>query len=56
MSFPTHIGNKKKDLLVSGIGPTQGLEHTLTVEKVHSISKRNSVLVYITMELIVIYL
>ena len=40
MSFPTHIGNKKKDLLVSGIGPTQGLEHTLTVEKVHSISKK----------------
>ena len=32
-SFSTHIDNKKKDILVLGIGPTQGLEHTLTAEK-----------------------
>ena len=31
MSFPVHIGNKK-NILVLGIGPTQGLEHTLTAE------------------------
>ena len=33
MSFSTHIDNKKRDILVLGIGPTQGLEHTLTAEK-----------------------
>ena len=33
MSFSAHIHNKKKDILVLGIGPTQGLEHTLTAEK-----------------------
>ena len=33
MSSSTHIDNKKKDILVLGIGPTQGLEHTLTAEK-----------------------
>ena len=33
MSFSAHIDNKKKDILVLGIGPTQGLEHTLTAEK-----------------------
>ena len=32
MSFSAHIDNKK-DILVSGICPTQGLEHTLTAEK-----------------------
>ena len=31
------IDNKKKDILVLGKGPTQGLEHTLTVEKMCSI-------------------
>ena len=30
------IDNKKKDFLVLGKGPTQGLEHTLTVEKMCS--------------------
>ena len=48
MSFSAHIDNKKKDILVLGIGPTQGLEHTLTSEKTYSISftvtkKKNSV-------------
>ena len=38
MSFSTHIDNKKKDILVLGIGPTQGLEHTLTAEKMYSIN------------------
>ena len=28
----------KKDILVLGIGPTQGLEHTLTAEKMYSIN------------------
>ena len=32
MSFSAHIDNKKKDIIVLGIGPTQGLEHTLTAE------------------------
>ena len=38
MSFSTHIDNKKKDILVLGIGPTQGLEHTLAAEKMYSIN------------------
>ena len=38
MSSSTHIDNKKKDLLVLGKGPTQGLEHTLTSEKMYSIN------------------
>ena len=33
MSSSAPIDNKKKDILVLGIGPTQGLEHTLTPEK-----------------------
>ena len=37
MSFSAHIDNKKKDMLVLEIGPTQGLEHTLTAEKMYSI-------------------
>ena len=38
MSSSTHIDNKKKDTLVPGKGPTQGLEHTLTAEKMYSIN------------------
>ena len=38
MSFSIHIDNKKKDILVLGIGPAQGLEHTLTAEKMYSIN------------------
>ena len=38
MSFSTHIDNKKKDILFLGKGPTQGLEHTLTAEKMYSIN------------------
>ena len=38
MSSSAHIDNKKKNILVLGIGPTQGLEHTLTAEKMYSIN------------------
>ena len=38
MSFSTHTDNKKKDILVLGWGPTRGLEHTLTAEKMYSIN------------------
>ena len=37
-SSSAHIDNKKKDILVLGKGSTQGLEHKLIAEKVHSIS------------------
>ena len=33
ISSSTHIDDKKKDILVLGKVPTQGLEHTLFVEK-----------------------
>ena len=33
-----HADNKKKDILVLGKGPTQGLESTLTAEKMYSIN------------------
>ena len=33
MSFSSHIDNDKKDILVLGKGPKQGLENTLTAEK-----------------------
>ena len=38
MSSSAHIDNKKKDILFLEKGPTQGLEHTLTVEKMYSIN------------------
>ena len=38
MSSSAHVDNKKKDKLVFGNRPTQGLEHTLTAEKMYSIS------------------
>ena len=38
MSFSAHIDNKKKDILVLGKGPTQGLEHTLIAEKMYAIN------------------
>ena len=38
MSSSAHIDNRKKDILVLGIGPTQGLEHTSTAEKMYSIN------------------
>ena len=33
MSSSPQIDNKKKDILILGRGPTQGLEHTLNAEK-----------------------
>ena len=38
MSFSAHIDNKKKDILVLGIGPTEGSEHALTAEKMYLIT------------------
>ena len=38
MSTSIHIDNKKKDILVLGRRPTQGLESTLTSEKIYSIN------------------
>ena len=34
----TKIDNRKKDVLILGKGPTQGLEHTLSAEKIYSIN------------------
>ena len=36
MSSSTHIDNKKKDILILGKRPTQGLEDTLTARKMYS--------------------
>ena len=45
MSSSIHVDNKKKDILVLGRGPAQGLESTLTAEKMYFINflvtKRN---------------
>ena len=38
MSSSVHVDNNKKDILILGKGPTQGLEHTLTAEKMYSIN------------------
>ena len=39
MRLPIHIDNKRKDILILGKGPTQGLgEHSLTAEKMYSIN------------------
>ena len=38
MSSSTKIDNRKKDILILGKGPTQGLEHTLSAEKMFSIN------------------
>ena len=39
MNSSPHIDNKGKDILILGIGPTQGLgEHSLTAEKMYSIN------------------
>ena len=38
MSSPTKIDNRKKDILILGKDPTQGLEHTLSAEKMYSIN------------------
>ena len=38
MSSSVHVDNQKKDILILGKGSTQGLEHTLTAEKMYSIN------------------
>ena len=38
MSSSSKIDNRKKDILILGKGPTQGLEHTLGAEKMYSIN------------------
>ena len=44
MSSSTKIDNRKKDILILGRGPTQGLESTLSAEEMYSINftKRNT--------------
>ena len=38
MSSSTKINNRKKDILIFGKGPTQGLEHTLSAGKMYLIN------------------
>ena len=38
VSFSAQVDNKKKDILIPGKGPTQGLNYTLTAEKMYSIN------------------
>ena len=38
MSSSTKIDSRKKDILILGKVPTQGLKHTLTAEKMYSIN------------------
>ena len=38
MSSSAHVNDNKKNILVLGKGPTQGLEHTLTSEKMYAIN------------------
>ena len=40
MSSSTKTDNRKKDTLILGKGPTQGLEYTLSAEKIYSINFR----------------
>ena len=42
MSSSAHVDNKRKDILILGIGPTQGLgKHSLTAEKIYSVNFTN---------------
>ena len=38
MSSSAPVDNKKNDVLILGKGPTEGLEHTFTAEKINSIN------------------
>ena len=38
MSWSIKIDNRKNDILILGKGSTQGLEHTLSAEKIYSIN------------------
>ena len=41
MSSTTKTDNRRKDILIFGKGPAQGLEHTLSSEKMYSINFTN---------------
>ena len=57
MNSSVHIDNKVKDILTLGKGIIQGLEHTLSGEKLYSINfAQSNRTFYTTMEQIVIYL
>ena len=43
MSPSTKIDNRKKYILILGKGPAQGLEHTLSAEKINSENNKNYV-------------
>ena len=38
MGSSAHVDNKKKDILILGKGPAQGLKHALTAKKMYSIN------------------
>ena len=38
MSSSTKINNRKKDILIIDKGPTQGLEHTFSAERMYAIN------------------
>ena len=38
MSSSVHVDNNKKEILILGKSPTQGLEHALTAKKIYSIN------------------
>ena len=53
MSSSTKIDNRKKDILIFGKSPTQGLEHTLSAEKMYSINytgKKQKILFELTLQ------
>ena len=53
MSLNVNINNKKKDILILGKGPTQGLDNTtLAAEKEYSINctEQQKKLIYLLME------
>ena len=59
MSSSVHVDNKKKYISVLGKDPPQGLEHTLTAEKMYSINftEHNKMFwLCVIMEQVVIYL
>ena len=43
MSSSTKIDNRKKINLILGKGPRQGLEHTLSAEKMYSINSTDTI-------------
>ena len=59
MGLSTKVDNREKDILILGEGPTQGLRHTLSAEKAHSINftmTRKKFCLSLLMGQIVIYL